>query len=332
MNETAADGYPRILPAYEDGIFQSVFSRTESRLPLADMISSYIGVGLTGVTVLGNELPIKDTMAKRGVFDIRCTATDGASQFAIEMQADPMRYDSSRNEHANIRHRSVFCLANLHANQAGRGLDYSAFTKSYQITICNYSPFKEAHGLLEEFLLRNRHGLVLADAVRSVIVDLSQTKGTVEKSASDMTAAEKWSVFIAKANEPKYSDLIRKITQSKEEIAMAMEALTSISMDANERARFVSRRIWEQDMEHERVYWQKESRREGREEGLEEGRIEGREKGLAEGRLEGRLEGQLEGVEDAKRTMVIEMKKRDFSDDVIADIVKLPIEKIREME
>ena len=271
MFELAADGCPKILPAYEDGIFKSVFTRKGCVRPLADIISSYIGISLTGVMIQSNELPIWHKYAKRGVFDINCTASDGKSQFAVEMQADPMKYDSVANEHANIRHRSIYCLANLHASQTGRGLDYIDFVRSYQITLCNYSPFTEDHSLIEEFMLRNNRGTVLANAIRAVFVDLSFAGKIAKKNIRDMTAAEKWSVFIAKADNPRYHDIIRDITKSKEEIEMAYDALTSISTDADERARFLSRRMLEQDIEHERVYW----RRISREEGLAEGRAEG---------------------------------------------------------
>ena len=259
MIELAADGYPKILPAYEDGVFKSIFTRPENKLSLADIISSFTGIPVEDVTVRGSELPIKDIGVKREIFDINCTATDGKSQFAIEMQADPMERDNAKNEHANVRCRSVYCLADLHSNQAGRGLDYSGFAKSYQITISNYSPFKERHGLLEEFLLRNERGLVLADAIRAIFVDLSLVNEIVKKPVRDMTAAEMWAIFIAKASEPEYYGLLNEIIENKEAILMVQESLNSISMDENERARYRSRRIWELDREHEQAVWRQDA-------------------------------------------------------------------------
>ena len=51
----------------------------------------------------------------------------------------------------------------------------------------------------------------------------------------------------------------------------------------------------------------------------------GREAGLKEGQAIGREEGRQENT----RQIIIEMKKNNFTDDVIADIVKLPVEEIR---
>ena len=260
MIELAADGLPKILPAYDDGVFKSLLLRPESKISLADIISSFIDITITSVTVRENELPIKDINAKHEIFDINCIATDDKSQFGVEMQAAPMKLDSAKNEHANIRHRSVYCLTDLHANQSGRGVNYAGFAKSYQITICNYNPFKEPHELLEKFMLRNEKGILLADAITSIIVDLSLTKKIVKKPVAEMTAAEMWAVFIANANEPEYYDLINEIIKKREGISMAQEMLATISQDEHERARFRSRRIWELDRAHE-IYSAKEEGR-----------------------------------------------------------------------
>ena len=74
-----------------------------------------------------------------------------------------------------------------------------------------------------------------------------------------------------------------------------------------------------------------ETRRIAREQGLQEGRQEGLQVGREQGLQVGREEGRAEGEKETLRQMVIEMKKKDFSDDVIADITKLPIEKIKEI-
>ena len=319
MAEMAEDGYPRILPAYDDGIFKSIFTRNESKYYLADIISSFIGTTVTGVTINSNEVPIKHKDAKRSVFDVSCTAADGKSQFVVEMQADPMKYDSAGNEHLNIRHRSIYYLTSLHANLSGRGAMYSNFAKSYQITVCNYSPFRESHRLLEEFLMRNSRGVILADAIRAIFVDLSLIGEIIKKNPLDMTAAEKWSVFIAKANDPEYQKLIGDIIKSKEEIAMAQEVLASISTDADERARYISQRMLEQDMEHERVYWREISR----EEGIEEGLREGREAGIKEGRESGIKEGRIE--------VARKMLDKGMDTGSISQLVELPEEEIEKL-
>ena len=253
MIEIASDGYPRILPAYDDGVFKSLHTRPGSEIALTDSISGFIDRTITGVMVRGSELPIKDINVKREIFDINCIATDNELQFGIEMQAAPMENDSAKNGHAQIRHRSIYYLTDLHASQPGRGLDYQDFTKSYQITVCNYRVMSEPHKLVEKFMMRNEQGILLADAITSILVDLTLTKEIVKKPIAEMTAGEMWAVFYAKANDPEYYNLIKDIAKKREGIKVAQEVLYTISQDEHERARYRSRRIWEQDRECERV-------------------------------------------------------------------------------
>ena len=93
-------------------------------------------------------------------------------------------------------------------------------------------------------------------------------------------------MFFALGNDHNYSQVIAEITKEKEGIAVARDTLLTISQNADERARFRSRRIWLQDREHEQAVARKEGRKEGREEGRKEGHAEGRKEGRAEGRKE----------------------------------------------
>ena len=65
--------------------------------------------------------------------------------------------------------------------------------------------------------------------------------------------------MILKANDPEYYNLIKEIAKKREGIKVAQEVLTTISQDEHERARYRSRRIWEQDRECERVLREREN-------------------------------------------------------------------------
>jgi hypothetical protein len=92
------------------------------------------------------------------------------------MMAHEMKGDSGRNDHAQIRSRSVYNVADLHASQPGRGIDYDKLARSFQITICNYSPFRWEHNLVVPFMMRDEQGRLLADSIASIFVDLTKTK------------------------------------------------------------------------------------------------------------------------------------------------------------
>ncbi|MDR1204535.1 MAG: Rpn family recombination-promoting nuclease/putative transposase [Peptococcaceae bacterium] len=245
------DGLPEILPPSEDGVFKSTFTRKEAKPALLELLSDILSRLLKDVAVRNNEPPINDIDAKREVFDINCVASDDQAQMDIEIQTTPMKGDTRENEHKSFRNRAVFYLSDLHANQPGRGIRYADFYNSYQIMICNYKVFSWDNELVEKFTYRNERGRQLSDITAAVFIDLTQADEIAKKPVAEMTGIELWVVFLAKANDPEYRDVINEIIKRKEGISVAYEMLTSISADENERARFRSRRMWQMDREHE---------------------------------------------------------------------------------
>ncbi|MDR1043507.1 MAG: Rpn family recombination-promoting nuclease/putative transposase [Candidatus Adiutrix sp.] len=242
---------PKILPPYDDQIFKSILTRPEAELARVDLLSALLDRTVRSAAVVNVEPPKRDINAKNERFDVSCLFDDG-DQAAVEMQADPMEGDNSANEHQNIRDRSLYGLADLHANQTGKGKDYSDIRKSYQITICNYRVFRYEHKLVETFKMRNAGGMVLSEAIASVFVDLTLVSGILKKSVDDMNPAEMWAVFLARADAPQCADIIDQIIVRKEGINVANTMLTTISQDVRERALFHSRKMAAQDAEHDK--------------------------------------------------------------------------------
>jgi predicted transposase YdaD len=75
-----------------------------------------------------------------------------------------------------------------------------------------------------------------------------------------------------------------------------------------------------------------DSRSAGRSEGHSEGLAEGRNQGRSEGLVEGRNQGRSEGLVEANINTALRMlEKGKYSIDEIAELVELPIEKVREL-
>ena len=277
------DGLPEILPPYENGIFQAVLTLPESRAALVSAVGAFIGQPVASVTLRQNENPVRSADAKQERYDIHCSVGgENGDQCNVEMQASPMAGDSRGNEHRNIKWRSVYNLCHLHANQKGRGLRYGHFVRSYQIMLCNYKAFDFKNEPVERYTFRNQKGVMLCDAVTSVFIDLTQAREIMKKPVDEMSDIECWIVFFALGNDPKCRESIAGIAKAKEGIAVAYDTLLSISASADERARYLSRRMWLQDQEHVRVVMREEGLEEGRKEGLEEGREEGYQKARLE--------------------------------------------------
>jgi predicted transposase/invertase (TIGR01784 family) len=243
---------PKILPPYDDMVFKSIMTRAEAEPARVDLLSVLLGRTVRTATVRNIELPGRDVDVKQERFDVNCAFDDG-DQAAVEMQAEPMRGDASANQHRNIRERAAFGLCDLHANQSGNGVEYASFVKSYHVTITNYRVFDGERQLVETFKLRNENNIALTDSITSVFVDLTLANDALKKSVDEMTPAEMWAVFLAKADEPEYIDVVDKILKRREGIFVANTMLREISQDEIERARFRSRRIALQDAEHNRV-------------------------------------------------------------------------------
>ena len=265
------DGLPRILPPSEDGVFQAMLTLPEARIALEDMVESVLNFPIMTVILRKNEAPSRDIRAKQERYDVSCVVNSlEGDQCNIEMQASPMKGDNLENEHRNIRWRSILDLCDLHANQEGKGIWYGHYMRSYQVILCNFRVFRENRKLVDIYTFRNPEGQELCDAVTVIFIDLSQAKRIAKKPVSEMTRIERWVVFIALGNQPKYSAIIKEIIKQQEGIAVANEVLMSISQNPDERARFLSRRKWLRDREHDHAV----SRDEGIQIGIQETRAE----------------------------------------------------------
>ena len=74
----------------------------------------------------------------------------------------------------------------------------------------------------------------------------------LKKPVPEMTPLEMWSVFLECADNPGYRSVVNEIIKAKEEIQMASALLQSISQDDYEKARFLSKRKFENDLESDK--------------------------------------------------------------------------------
>jgi hypothetical protein len=252
--ELRFEDLPEILPAYEDGIFQAMLTLPEAKTALISFVSTFLGRKVKSVRLRNNVTPKRDKYEKEAVYDISCIVDEeNGEQCEIEMQASPMRNDNLENEHINIRWRSAFNLCKLHSLQYGRGKPYSDFTRSYQIMLCNYRVFSREQALVEHFTLKNKDGNELCDAITSIFVDLTKAKEIIKKPIYEMSEVEMWVAFIAFANDLRYVEVIKGITQRMEGIAVANVTLQSISQDEDERIYYYRRSKALQDEEHNKA-------------------------------------------------------------------------------
>ncbi len=238
-----------ILPPSDDRVFKLILTSQDAKPVLMDLVSTIIGQPVVSVAVRNNEIPVGDTEEKAERLDVNCVIDDG-SQVDLEMQASRIEEDVG-GAHNNLKGKSVYYLCDLHSSQSSKGVKrYDKLARTYQVTFCSYTVFPDRERYVNSFSMRHdEDNELLSDAIHVVYVELSKLEEIIEKSVSDMTDLEKWSVFLQYADIPAQRDIVNKVIESKEVLQMAGNLLMSISQDERERAVFRSRRMYQTDRE-----------------------------------------------------------------------------------
>jgi predicted transposase/invertase (TIGR01784 family) len=204
------------------------------------------------VLVRNNELPVSDTEEKAERFDVNCKIDDDL-QADIEMQSSPMEEDSGDN-HRNILARAIYNVCDLHSSQPSKGKSYDGLSQTFQVMICNYTVHHNRSDFINTFSMRHDidNGL-LHNAVQVMFVELTKLKDVLKKPVDQMTNMERFAIFLKYAANPDYREIVNKVIESREGLAVAGEVLMSISKDERERAIFRNRRIAIADRESDRV-------------------------------------------------------------------------------
>ena len=119
---------------------------------------------------------------------------------------------------------------------------------------CGYTVFPDRDSFISPFSMRHDsdNGL-LHDGIRVLFIELSKLSEVLKKPVDDMTDMERFSVFLRYAEYPDYRDIVNRVIESKEGLAVAGELLMNISKDERERAIFRNRRIAMADQESNRI-------------------------------------------------------------------------------
>jgi predicted transposase/invertase (TIGR01784 family) len=252
-----------ILPPYDDRIFKAFLTLPGSEPALKFVASAIINRPVVNVLVRNVELPVADTEEKAECLDVNCKIDDD-TQADIEMQSSRMEEVKGGN-HNNLKARSIYNLCDLHSSQSSKGIPYDKLIQSYQVMFCGYTVFPRREGFIHPFSMRHdSDNELLHDGIRALFIELSKLDEVLKKPVDEMTDMERFSVFLRYAENPNYREIVNRVIESKEGLAVAGELLMSISKDERERAIFRNRRIALADREsnmatavlNEREKWQ----------------------------------------------------------------------------
>ncbi|MDR1638900.1 MAG: Rpn family recombination-promoting nuclease/putative transposase [Clostridiales bacterium] len=282
---------PEILPPSEDGVFKVFMTHPDGGVVRKDFLESALKIKIKSIFIRNNEPQITSLTEKRTRYDVNCTIDeedDELSQADVEMNAFKMKEDSLFKDYQNMKERIAYTLTQLHTDQNSKGITYRSFRKSYHIAICSYVIFPDVDSfVIDDFTLNSpKTGKLLSEKITAIIIELPKLSKVLKKPVKDMDDLEKWSIFLAYSDKPKYKKLIEEIAESKEAIRVAIALLSTVSKDENERASYLSRLIARMDHESDI------------------------NTALQEGERKGEIKGEIKGV----RNLVTEMLNNGITD------------------
>ena len=259
-----------ILPPYDDRVFKKIMTAPEAEPTLLYIAPEIVKRPVVTVLVRNSELPVEGMEEKAERFDLNCKIDDD-SQADIEMQGSQMKEEKGGN-HSNLRARSIYNLCDLHSSQPSKGIPYDKLSRTFQVMFCNFTVFPDREGFTNTFSMRHdTDSGLLHNSVQAMFVELTKLQEIIKKPIEQMTAMERFAVFLKYAGDPAYREIVNRIIESKEGLAVAGEVLMSISKDERERAIFRNRRIALADLESNLATVKRVGWAEGKAEGWAEG-------------------------------------------------------------
>ncbi|WP_347488189.1 Rpn family recombination-promoting nuclease/putative transposase [Desulfoscipio sp. XC116] len=263
-----------LLSPLIDLVFKALFAREEprSRIILIDLLNSLLGLQgdnkITSITHL-NPFNYKEYPGdKSSILDIK-VMTHAKERINIEVQV---------NDVDNFRKRSLYYWARMYSETIAESEAYTTLKKSIVINILDFDIIHETDRYHTQYrILEKDDGFLLVEDLEIHYFELK--KFIDQTPPGEMDAVEYWLTFMKNAGKPDGKELLQKLAEEKEELAMAMDILAEISAD--ERLR-------------QKAYAQEKARLDAISR-IKYAELKGIEKGIGKGRIEGKIEGRIEG-------------------------------------
>jgi predicted transposase/invertase (TIGR01784 family) len=238
-----------ILNPCRDAVFKFIFTQDtlSSRGALSSLASAFIGPNTQIVAVTANEPPVDGPRDRQIRFDIACKLEDG-EQADLEMTLYPKPYEAARME---------YYLAKLYTNQdiKGKKRTFNDLKQAYQISFFAEENLYSDTALVHRFKYYDKERQVdLGGRTEIITVELKKVAELLGKESGKTSLAEAWALFFRYGADLGQRDLINHLMAEEEGIAMAGEALLTVSKDERLRAWLMSAEKFDLDRQSELVY------------------------------------------------------------------------------
>ena len=232
-----------------DNVFKAVFTKNTpaSKGALSKFVSALIGREVSIITIIANEPPIENTQDRQIRYDINCRAESG-ELINVEMCFNPSSFKPARFE---------YYADKLFINQdiKGENKTYSDLKMAFQITILANERFFKDEVFFHTFEYYDPvNQIPLGGQCRIITLELSKLEKIAKKPPEEMSLQEQWAVYFRYLTDKSKRIIINEIMEHEEGIAMASEALMTISKEEAERFRLISEEKYELDRRSDLAY------------------------------------------------------------------------------
>jgi predicted transposase/invertase (TIGR01784 family) len=223
----------RLIDLRYDKIFKAVFTQNTpaSRKALRSLLEANLQRRLDIVTVVANEPAAQSETDRQIRYDIACTFNDGELA-NVEMTLWPKGTEPLRIE---------YFLCRLFASQDIRGREFSRLKRSYQISILGDNLYKDNRAVHSFEYYDREHETALGGRTAALTLELRKLEHLVEKPLEKTSGQERWGLFLRYAAEPERLNLVNRLLELEEGIAMAGEAILELPKSQVEEMRRISR-------------------------------------------------------------------------------------------
>jgi predicted transposase/invertase (TIGR01784 family) len=229
-------------------VFKAIFTKDipESKGALEYLLSAIIKRRLTVLTITANEPPVDNINERQIRYDINCKFDNG-ELCNIEMTLNPDTYEPVRLEYYSSK---LFIGQDIR----GQYKTYNDLKNSYQIALLVNAPMFKDNVFVHNFKhYDEENGISLGGRSHIITIELSKLEQIALKPVSEMTALERWAVFFKYTPDKDKREMVNRIIECEEGIAMAGQVMMSISKDEIERARLNSEYKFEVDLQSKMV-------------------------------------------------------------------------------
>jgi hypothetical protein len=236
----------RLVDLRYDKIFKAVFTREtpSSRKALTSLLEANLNRKLDIVTVIANEPAAQSGPDRQIRYDIACTFNNGELA-NVEMTLWPKSAEPLRIEY-------YLCRLFVSQKLSGVDKDFSDLKQSYQVSILGSNLYDDSHAVHYFEYYDPEQKLSLGGRTAIVTLELKKLEYLAEQPLEGTSGQERWGLFLRYAAEPERLDLVNKLLEMEEGIAMAGEAILQLPKSQIEEMQRISREKFEVDQRQAR--------------------------------------------------------------------------------